>query len=123
MTLAQGWNEWAAQVFRADVENWKKEGHKFYKMDKNNIKNLREDLIAEFQAFTQTHTTVIGNLLEEFNDDRLLVTIETKGYEHEHLQAEKEAEVATQVSADVLTERATQETKEDVVRRVNPKIE
>ena len=92
-------------------------------MDKNNIKNLREDLIAEFQAFTQTHTTVIGNLLEEFNDDRLLVTIETKGYEHEHLQAEKEAEVATQVSADVLTERATQETKKEEVKHVDPEIE
>ena len=123
MTLAQGWNEWAAQVFRVDVENRKKEGHKFYKMDKNNIKILREDLTAEFQAFTQTHTTVIGNLLEEFNDDQLLLSIETEGYEREHLQAEKEAKTAAQASAEVLPEGATQVRKVEDVACPNQEIE
>ena len=60
--LAQGWNEWAAQatklqVFRADAENRKKEGRGFYKMDKNNIQILHEDLTTEFQALAQTHAT------------------------------------------------------------------
>ena len=72
----RGWNEWAAQsaelhLFRADAEN-RKDGHKFFKMDENNIHVLREDLTKEFHALAQTHTMVIGTLLEEFNDDQLL---------------------------------------------------
>ena len=81
--LARGWQEWSTpaaelQVFRADAENWKKEGRGFYKMDESNIQVLREDLTDEFQALASTHTTAIGNLLEEFNDDQLLLVLETK---------------------------------------------
>ena len=62
--LARGWNEWSAQAtklqIRVYVENQKKEGHGFFKMDENNIQVLREDLIEEFQALAQMHTTTIG---------------------------------------------------------------
>ena len=40
-------------------------------MDENNIQILREDLTEEFHTLAGTHTTAIGNLLEEFNDDQL----------------------------------------------------
>ena len=88
--LARGWNEWAAQVaelqvFRVDAENRQKEGRGFYKMDKKSIQILHEDLTEEFQALACTHTTAIGTLLEEFNNDQLLLAIEMKGYEREHL--------------------------------------
>ena len=63
-------------------------------MDENSIQILHEDLTKEFQALDQTHTTAIGNLLEEFNNDQLLLMIETEGYERERLRVEKEAEAA-----------------------------
>ena len=34
---------------------------------------VHEDLIEEFQALASMHTTVIRNLLEEFNDQMLLM--------------------------------------------------
>ena len=57
-------------------------------MDENNIKILREDLIEEFHALAQTHTTTIWTLLEEFTDDKLLLVIEMDTYECKQLQAE-----------------------------------
>ena len=71
-TLANGWKERSAQavelqVLRVDDENWKKEGHSFYKMDEN-ILMVHEDLAEDFEALASTHTTTIGNLIEEFND-------------------------------------------------------
>ena len=47
-------------------------------MDETSIHVLQEDLTDEFQALASTHTTAIGNLLEEFNDDQLLLVLETK---------------------------------------------
>ena len=104
----RGWNEWAAQsaelhLFRVDAEN-RKDGHKFFKMDENNIHVLREDLTKEFHALAQTHTMVIGTLLEEFNDDQLLA-IEMHGYERACLQTKRKALAPTQTT----TENTTQE--------------
>ena len=84
-------------------------------MDKSNIQILREDLTEEFQALAQAHTTAIVTLLEEFNGDQLLHAIETKGYEREHLQVEKEVVASSQASTEVLPENATQEPKEEDV--------
>ena len=61
----------------------------------------------------QTQTTTIGALLEKFNNDQLLLAIETEGYECEHLRAEKEAATAAQALGDVLTEGATKELKQE----------
>ena len=63
-------------------------------MDENNIQLVREDLAEDFLALAKMHTTEIGNLLEEFNNDQLLLMIETEGYERERLRVEKEAEAA-----------------------------
>ena len=76
-------------------------------MDENNIQILREDLIEEFQALAQTHTTTIEHLLEVFNDDLMLLRLDVKAYEREHLLAEKEEEATTQTStANVIKEAA-----------------
>ena len=82
-TLASGWKEWLAQaaelqVLRADAESPKKEDHGFYKMDKNSIQMVWEDVTKDFQALAKTHTTTIESLLEEFNNDQLLIMLETK---------------------------------------------
>ena len=47
-------------------------------MDENNIQILDEDLTEEFQALARTHTMTIKNLLEEFNDDQLLLMLDTE---------------------------------------------
>ena len=68
---------------RADVENRRKEGRGFYKMDENNIQLLREDLTEEFHAMAKSHTTTIEQLLEDFNDDKMLLRVEAEAYEEE----------------------------------------
>ena len=82
-TLAAGWKQWSAQaaelqVLWADAENRRKEGKGFYKMDDNNIQMIREDLTEDFHALADAHTKAIGTLLEEFNDDQMLLMIETE---------------------------------------------
>ena len=46
-------------------------------MDESSIQVLQEYLTA-FQALASTHTTAIGNLLAEFDDDQLLLMLETE---------------------------------------------
>ena len=47
-------------------------------MDDNSIQMIREDLTKDFHALADTHTKAIGTLLEEFNDDQMLLMIETE---------------------------------------------
>mgnify|MGYP000364907296 CR=1 FL=1 len=47
-------------------------------MDDNNIQMIREDLTEDFHALADAHTKAIGTLLEEFNDDQMLLMIETE---------------------------------------------
>ena len=54
------------------------------------------------------HTTTIGTLLQEFNDDQLLA-IKADRYERERLQAEKEELASTTATAEALPENATHE--------------
>ena len=74
-TLDVGWKQWSAQatelqVLRADAaENRQKVGKGFFKMDKNNIGLIREDLEEDFYALADGHTKAITLLLEEFNDN------------------------------------------------------
>ena len=101
-TLARGWNEWSVQatelqVFRANVENRRKEGRGFYKMDENNIQILYKDLTEEFHALAKTQTTSIRHLLEEFNDDQMLLRPNGKPI-RERILAETEVAAAAQAS-------------------------
>ena len=110
-SLDRGLKEWSAQavelqVFRANAENQRKEGCGFYKMDEINIHILREYLTEEFHALAQTHTMTIRHLLEEFNDDQMLLRLDSEAYEREHIQAEKEEAIGTQTSTDPMTEEA-----------------
>ena len=59
-------------------------------MDENNIQMVWEDLTEDFQALAKIHTTEIGNLLKEFNDDQLLLLIETEQAFEETLSAKAE---------------------------------
>ena len=92
--FARGWKEWSAQaaelqVFRAYAENRRKEGCGFYKMDENNIQILHEELTEELHALSQTHTTTIRHLFEEFNDNQMLLRLDSEAYERKCIQAKK----------------------------------
>ena len=54
------WKEWSQQVaelqtLRADAENRKKAGDKFYKMDEESIITIREELSEDFFALVEVH--------------------------------------------------------------------
>ena len=47
-------------------------------MDENNINMIREDLTKDLHALANAHTKAIGTLLDEFNDDQMMLMIETE---------------------------------------------
>ena len=79
-TLATCWNQWSAQaaelqVLQPDAE--KTEGKKEKASTRLMITAMIwEDLIEDFRALADAHTKGIGTLLEKFNDDQMLFTIE-----------------------------------------------
>ena len=82
-TLDAGWKQRSAQAaelqeLQADAKNRQKEGKGFFKMDKNNVGLILEDLEEDFRALTDGHTTAITALLEEFNNDQMVLRIAAK---------------------------------------------
>ena len=54
------WKEWSQQAaelqtLRANAENQKKAGDKFYKMDEESIITIREELSEDFFALAEEH--------------------------------------------------------------------
>ena len=85
-TFSRAGEEWAVQaaelhILRADAENWRKEGHGFYKMDEASIQNLRADLTEDYQSLAKSHTAAIEQMLEDFNDDQMLFCLEVEALE------------------------------------------
>ena len=65
-------------------------------MDDTSIQMVREDLTKDFHALADTHTKVIGSLLEEFKDDQLLQTLDIERALNENTRDPPEASEATQ---------------------------
>ena len=65
-------------------------------MDDNSIQMIREDLTKDFHALADTHTKAIGTLLEEFNDDQMLLMIDTERAMNDNFPNEPEASDARQ---------------------------
>ena len=58
------WKEWSQQAaemqtLRADAENWKKAGDKFYKIDEESIVTIREELLEDFFALAEVSNTSV----------------------------------------------------------------
>ena len=47
-------------------------------MDNTRFQMIREDLTKDFDDLADVHTKAIGNLFEEFNDDQMLLMLDTK---------------------------------------------
>ena len=91
-TLGHAGQAWSAQaielhILRTDVEIRRKEGRGFYKMDEHSIQNLCEDLTKDYHNLVKSlsHTAVIEQLLEEFNDNQMMFCLEVEAYEQERL--------------------------------------
>ena len=52
----------------------------FYKMDKQKITTIREDLMDDFNALAQVLSEKIRKLREEFDDDQLQFKMELEAY-------------------------------------------
>ena len=72
---------------RADVENRRKEGRGFYKMDEASIQNLRANLTEDYPSLAKSHTAAIEQMLEDFNDNQMLFRLEAEALEQERLAA------------------------------------
>ena len=89
------WREWAQQAaelqtLRADAENRKKTGDKFYKMDEDSIVNIREELSEDFYALAEEHLKEIRGLVERLDDGQLATQLELEGYEKDRVRQEAE---------------------------------
>ena len=89
------WKEWSQQAtelqtLRADAENQRKTGDKFYKMDEESIVTIREELSEDFFALAEEHLKEIRVLVERLDDGQLATQLELEKYEKDHIQREAE---------------------------------
>ena len=71
--MDKGWSGWAMQAvelhtFRADMENRRKEGKGFHKLNEESIATVREDLALDYQALADQHCEELTQLTEEFRE-------------------------------------------------------
>ena len=53
------------------MENWRKEGDNFYKMDAESIVTIREELSDDFLSLVGEQLVVVKRLVEQLDDDQL----------------------------------------------------
>mgnify|MGYP000474005598 CR=1 FL=1 len=80
------WKEWSQQAaelqtLRADAENLKKAGDKFYKMDEESIVTIREELSEDFFDLAKVHLKEVWGLVEVLDDNQLDAQLQLEKYE------------------------------------------
>ena len=73
--LDKGWMAWAAQATelhtcRVNLENRRKEGQGFYKLNDDSIVAIHEDLAQDYRTLADQHSEELTQLLEDFNKSR-----------------------------------------------------
>ena len=69
-------------------------------MDDTSIQMIREDLTEDFHALDDVHTKSIRRLLEEFNDDQMLLMIETEHTFNDNAPTQLDAVNDQQIQSD-----------------------
>ena len=92
---AKGWAGWAQQVaklhtFRADHENCTKSGHGFFKLSKESIPAVREDLAVDYQALADRHLEEVAQILEEYGAAELEIAHQLQTHEVDRLATEQQ---------------------------------
>ena len=87
------WKEWSQQAaelqtLRADAENRRKTGDKFYKMDEESIVTIGEELSEDFFALAEEHLKEIRGLVERLDDGQLKTQKKYETYEQDRQQQE-----------------------------------
>ena len=82
------WKEWShqateLQTLRDDVENRKKEGDKFSKIDEESIITIREELSEDFFSLAEAHLREVRGLVERLDDGQLNAQLQLEKYERE----------------------------------------
>ena len=110
------WKEWSQQAaelqtLRADAENRKKAGDKFYKMDEESIVTIREELSEDFFALAEGHLKEVQGLVETLDDGQLNTQLQLEKYEQDRQQQEAEGRTTPITISD--EERPAGETTKD----------
>ena len=95
------------QTLRADAENRKKAGDKFYKMDEESIVTIREELSEDFFALAEAHLKEVRGLVERLDDGQLETQLQLEKYEQDRQQQEAEGKTTPITISD--EERPTKE--------------
>ena len=90
--LAEGWAQKATELhtFRADHENWTKEGKVFFKLNDESIATVREDLATDYQALADQHLEEVVQILEEYGAAELEIAHQLQANETNRLATGKQ---------------------------------
>ena len=85
------WKEWSQQAaelqtLQADAENRRNAGDKFYKMDKESIVTIREEVSEDFFSLAEANLGAVRGLVEKLDDDQLKAHLQLEKYELERQQ-------------------------------------
>ena len=80
------WKEWSQQAaelqtLQANVENRRKAGDKFYKMDEESIIIIKEELSEAFFSLAKAHLGAVRGLVEKLDEDQLETRLQLEKYE------------------------------------------
>ena len=96
----QWWSRWAKQaaelqLLRANTENRQKDGDEFYKLDKESIEAIKEELPDDFLSLVEEQLAAVRRLVEQLDDDQLDTQLSFERYERERRQREAAKRTAT----------------------------
>ena len=79
-SLDKGWKTWSTQatelqLLRADHENRKKHGPRFFKIDETSINTVREELANDIYELIAQHKEEINKTLDKFEDKQITTTV------------------------------------------------
>ena len=94
-TLDKGWKTWSVQatelqLLRADRDNRSKQGPWFFKMSKEAITAIQEDLARDLYELASNHREEITCLIEEFDAHDIDTSVKLDKYERNWRQQTNE---------------------------------
>ena len=94
-SLDKGWKAWSMQatelqLLRASHENRKRQGLGFIKMDESSINMVWEELANDIYELTANHMEEINQMVDEFEDQQIMTTMQLDAYETEHCRQDSE---------------------------------
>ena len=87
-SMDKGWKTWSAQaaqlqLLRADRENRKAQGQGFFKMTKEAISTIQEDIAKDLSEIAACHQEEVNRLMQEFDKHDIDTAVQFEAYEAE----------------------------------------